>query len=67
MLTSYLLRDQFLHAIEASLNSVISINEKIIANMMDAANCKITTSLFPIQDLIHTIDIGISNYSLQPI
>ncbi len=33
--------------------------------MVDAANCRITTSLFLIEDLIHTIDIGICNYSLQ--
>ncbi len=59
MLTSYLVIDQFLHAIEAFLYYIISINEEIIANMMDAANSRITTSLFPIEDLIHTIDIGL--------
>ncbi len=35
--------------------------------MVDAANCRITTSLFPIEDLIHITDIGISKYLLQPL
>ena len=67
MLTSYLVLDWFLHVIEASSDTIISLNEEIIANMVDAANCRITTSLFPVEDLIHTINTGISNYTLQPL
>ena len=67
MLTSYLVTDQFLHIIETSLNTVVSMNEEIIAYMVDAANGRTTTSLFPVEDLLHTIDIGISNYTLQPL
>ena len=50
--------DQALHVFEASLNSVLSINEAIIRNMVDAVNGRVTTSIFPVEDLLHTLEIG---------
>ncbi len=59
--------DQALHVFEASLGSVLSINEAIIRNMVDAVNGRVTTSLFPVEDLLHTIEIGQSTYKLTPV
>ncbi len=56
--------DQALHVFEASLGSVLSINEAIIRNMVDAVNGRVTTSLFPVEDLLHTLETGQSTYKL---
>jgi len=65
-LNEFLLLDQTLHVLEASLNSVLATNEAIIRNMVDAASGRVTTSLLPVEDLIHTLKIGQSDFKLQP-
>ncbi len=59
--------DQTLYVIDTILTSVLAVNKKIITNMIDAAENRVTPSLFPVQDLIHTITLGHSNYSFQPL
>ncbi len=59
--------DQVLHVFKASLDSVLSINEAIIRNLVDAANGRVTTSLFPVEDLLHTLETGQSTYKLTPL
>ncbi len=67
MLTDFLLLDQTLHALDAVLTSVLSVNDKIIANMIDSANGRVTPHLFPLHDLIKIVGIGHRNYSFQPL
>ncbi len=65
LLTDFLLMDQALHVLDAVLTPVLSVNDRIIANMKDAANGRVTPSLFPLHDLIKIIGIGHRNYSFQ--
>ncbi len=58
MINHVVVVDQALHVFEASLGSILSINEAIIRNMVDAVNGRVTASLFPEEDLLHTIEIG---------
>lgn len=67
MINHVVVIDQVLHVFEASLNSVLSINEAIIRNLVDAVNGRVTTSLFPVEDLLHTLEIGQSTYKLTPL
>ncbi len=57
--------DQALSVLDAVLTSVLSVNDEIIANMIDAAQGRVTPSLFPLPDLIKIIRIGQRNYSFQ--
>ncbi len=66
-LTEFPLVDQTLHVIETLITSVSDVNEEIITNMIDAAHDKVTPSLFPLHDLIDTINIGRINYTFQPL
>lgn len=50
-LNKYLHRDQALNLLQASLNSVLAINEVIIENFVDGVSSRITTNLFPVEDL----------------
>ncbi len=59
--------DQTLHVLDVVLTSVLSVNDEIIANKIDAAHGRVTPSLFPLHDLIKTISIGHRNYSFQPL
>ncbi len=67
MLTDFLLLDQTLHVLDAVLTSVLSVDDKIIANMTDSANGRVTLSFFPLHDLIKIIGISHRNYSFQPL
>ncbi len=67
LLADFLPMDQTLHVLAAVLTSVLSVNDKVIANMIDAANSRVTPSLFPLHNLITIIDIGHRNYSFQPL
>ncbi len=66
-LTEFLLIGQSLHVIETIIKSVSDITEDIIMNMIDAAHGRITPSLFPLHDLMDTINIGHINFSFQPL
>lgn len=50
--------------IEASLNPVLPTNKAIDLNTVDAGNGRATSSLFPEEDFLHTLDIGLSDYRL---
>ncbi len=67
MLTDFLLMDQTLHVLDAVLASVLSVNDKIIANMIDVTKGRVTPSLFPLHDLIKIKGVGHRSYSFQPL
>ncbi len=62
-LTGFLLIDQSLHVIETFINSVSDVSEDIIINMIDAAHGRVTPPLFPLHDLMETINIAHRNFS----
>ena len=67
ILNDFILLDQSLLVLETSLRSVVATNEGIIRNMVDAAYGRVTTSLFPVKDLLQTLDVGVSTYNLKPL
>lgn len=48
------------------LVAVLKTNAEIVSNMVDAVNGRVTTSLFPLEDLKIILDIGIRNFSFEP-
>ncbi len=65
--TKYLLLDQTLNVFEASLNSVLTNTEVTVEYMVDAVSSRVTTTMFPLEDLLHALDIGKANFSQQPL
>ncbi len=63
-ITEFLLVDQTLHVIETIISSVSEVKEEIITDMIDAAHGRVIPSLFPLPDLIDTIN---KNCSFQPL
>ncbi len=66
-LSEFFLMDQTLQVLEHSLESVLDANDKIIRNMVDAVTSRVSSSLFPIEDLKHTLELGHANFSLTPL
>ncbi len=66
-LSDLFLMDQTLQVLEHSLETVLDANDKIIRNIVDARTSKVSSSLFPIEDLKHTLELGHTNFSLTPL
>ena len=57
---------QTLPILENIVTSLLDTNERIIRNIMDAAMGRVTTSLFPVEDFRHALEIGRTVYKLIP-
>ena len=66
-LTDLFLLDQSLSVLETSLHTVVTNNEAVIRCLVNAANGRVTVEMFPVEDLLYTIDIGRSSFQLQPL
>ncbi len=66
-LSEFFLMDQTLQVLELSLATVLDANDKIIQNMVDAVTSRVSSSLFPIEDLKHTLELGHTDFSLTPL
>ena len=66
-LTDFLLLDQTLTVFEISLRTVISSNAALIRDLVETAAGQVTTSLFPVGDLLCTLDLRKSKFKLKPL
>ena len=56
-----------LAVVENLVTSLLDTNQKITRNIVDAAMGRVTTSLFPIKDFRHTLEVGRTVYKLSPL
>ena len=66
-LENFILMDQAVQVMERIIGAVLEVNEEVIRNMVDAVDNKVTTSLFPVHDLVEIINIAHLNFSFQPL
>ena len=59
--------NQALSVLENNVNSLLHTNLLVIQNLVDAAQGRVTSSLFPVKDLLHTLYIGKQNFNLPPL
>jgi len=52
---------------ENAVNSLLHTNQLIIQNVVDAANGRVTSALFPVKDFLYALDIGKKEYELTPL
>lgn len=53
-----------MNVFEASVNPALAI---IFENLVDAVSSRVTTTLFPVNDLLNTLNNGKANLILQPL
>ena len=53
--------------LENVVNSMLHTNQLILQNVVDASRGRVTNSLFPVKDLLRTLDIGRRRYGLKPL
>lgn len=61
------LLDQALPVLENAVTSLLYTNQQVVGNLVDAARGKVTSSLLPVSDLLHALDIGASRFNLKPL
>lgn len=66
-LIDLLILDQAIAVIEIRINNLLTQRKTLITNLLDASNGRVTNSLLPIADLLKVLDIGLSEYHLEPI
>ena len=59
-----LVMNQALSNLENTVNSLLHANLLVIQNLVDAARGRVTSSLFPVKDLLHTLNIGKKDFDL---
>ena len=58
---------QAMSALEAAVYSLIATNTNIVAGVVDASQGRVTTSMFPIRDLLQVLDLGKTKFGLTPL
>ena len=53
--------------LENALNSILRTNDQVIKNLVDGSIGRVTSSLLPVKDLRHTLEIAKKKYDLTPI
>ncbi len=66
-LTFFELLEQALAALETSAQSILNTNNQILQNLVDASRGRITSSLFPFQDLRRVLLVGEYDHKLIPL
>ncbi len=59
--------EQALAALETSAQSILNTNNQIIQNLVDASHGRVTSSLFPFQDLPSVLHVGEYDHKLIPL
>ncbi len=59
--------EQALAALETGVNSILITNNQIIQNIVDASRGRVTSALFPFQDLHHVLQVGTQDHHLTPL
>ncbi len=59
--------EQALAALETSAQSILNTNNQIIQNLVDASRGRVTSSLFPFQDLRRVLHVGEYDHKLIPL
>ena len=59
--------DQQLTLLESVTNNIVQNNKIILANLVDAARGRVTSSLLPVSDLRKALHLGRADYSLIPV
>lgn len=62
-----LIMNQALSILDSTLNSLLHTNRIVIQNLIDAGRGKVTSSLFPVKDLLRTLNIGKLDFNLIPL
>lgn len=62
-----LIINQGLSVLENIVNSLLHTNMLVIQNLVDAARGRVSSSLFPVKDLLHTLTIGKHDFNLEPL
>ncbi len=62
----FLVLNQALPSLENVVNSLMHTNQQIINNVVDAANGRVTPTLFPVRDFMHALEVG-KEYELTPL
>ncbi len=63
----FMVLHQAIPSLENAVNSLIHTNQQIINNVVDAANGRVTPTLFPVRDFMHALEIGKKEYGLTPL
>ncbi len=59
--------EQALAALETSDQSILNTNNQIVQNLVDASRGRVTSSLFPFQDLRKVLHVGEYDHKLIPL
>ena len=65
---SYAIDEVFmvLNALENSVNTIMHANDLVLRNVVDASRGRVSSSLFPVKDLLHTLTLAEEQYDLTP-
>ena len=47
-----------LNALENSINTIMHANELVLRNVVDTSRGRVSSSLFPVKDLLHTLTLA---------
>ncbi len=59
--------EQALAALETGVTSILTTNNQIIQNLVEASRGRVTSNLFPFQDLRHVLHVGKRDHKLTPL
>ena len=62
-----LMMNQALSNLENIVNSLLHTNLLVIQNLVDTARGRMISFLFPVKDLLHTLNIGKKDFDLSPL
>ncbi len=58
---------QLLSAMETAVNSLLHTNQLVVQNVVDAANGRVSPTLFQVRDFLHGLNIGKMEFELKPL
>ncbi len=63
----FMVLNQTLRSLENAINSLLHTNQQIMSNVVYALHGRVTPSLFPVKDSMHTLELGEKEYGLTPL
>ncbi len=63
----FMVMQQAIPALENVVNSLMHTNQQIINNVVDAANGRVTPTLFPVRDFMHALELRKKECGLTPL
>ncbi len=58
---------QLLSVMETAVNSLLHANQLVVQNVVDAANGRVSPTLFQVRNFLHGLNIGKVEYELKPL